>query len=257
MNCTVYPLLPGRLPANADDVERHSFGAVGLEVLVGAGQGALGVQTAAAELAAIEANPLFAKLKATVTAKGFFKGTAAGEPEHKERYLKMVARFKEKLKATGAADKAAPAADAGGAEPATAAILPPPPPAAAGATGAAADAAAAPPGEAEAEAEALKDAGNKLLAGKDYEGAVAAYSKAIQASPNGPKSHIYFANRAAARQYLKQYQGALDDCEASIARNPTYSKVRLGALRRLPPCAAGLLVCVPRGASSSLCLCVT
>jgi len=38
-----------------------------------------------------------------------------------------------------------------------------------------------------------------LLKDKDYQGAVDAYTLAIQASPNGSKSHVYFSNRAAAR----------------------------------------------------------
>lgn len=218
-------------------------------------------------------------LSTKVTAKGFFRGTEAGEPEYKDRYRKMVLRFKDKVKAQqGGA--AAPAANA----------LPPPPP------GTAAEgvvAAAAPSAGDEAAAEAFKTEGNLKLQGKDFEGAVAAYTAAVQASPDGPKSHIYFANRAAARQYLKQHQvgekawrhlrrgrgehgflfsyfllfhslylvlvlsriwklaratppdktstgrvarvvgsqGALDDCDAALARDPNYVKghVRMAA----------------------------
>jgi len=123
-----------------------------------------------------------------VTAKGFFRGTEAGEPEYKDRYRKMVLRFKDKVKTQQAAAAAAPAASA-----AAAADAPPPPPA----PSAAGD---------ECAAEAFKNDGNAKLQAKDFEGAVACYTSAIQASPDGPKSHIYFANRAAARQYLKQHQ---------------------------------------------------
>jgi small glutamine-rich tetratricopeptide repeat-containing protein alpha len=127
-----------------------------------------------------------------VTAKGFFRGTEAGEPEYKDRYRKMVLRFKDKVKTQQAGAAAAPAAGAAAAL--AAADAPPPPPAPSAAAGD------------EAAAEAFKNDGNAKLQAKDFEGAVACYTSAIQASPDGPKSHIYFANRAAARQYLKQHQ---------------------------------------------------
>jgi small glutamine-rich tetratricopeptide repeat-containing protein alpha len=130
-----------------------------------------------------------------VTEKGFFRGTEPGEPEYKERYRKMVLRFKDKVKG-----QQAQAASGEAAATATAANVPPPTPSAAGA--------APPPPSAEDEeaAEACKNEGNVKLQAKDFEGAVASYTAAIQKSPDGPKSHIYFANRAAARQYLKQHQ---------------------------------------------------
>ena len=119
--------------------------------------------------------------------------------------------------------------------PTTAANLPPaPPPAPSRAEAGGADSAA--------KAEKFKEEGNDCLRNKDYEGATELYSQAIECSPNGPKSHIYFANRAAARQYLKQYRGAIDDCEAAIERDESYAKAhsRLGlahaALSEWPKC---------------------
>ena len=204
-------LTPPRLPcaASADDVDAHSFGVSSLPSLVASGATAQGVQTAAAELASIEANPLFTKLLANVTGKGFFKGTEEGSPEYKERYKKMVQRFKAKL-ATQAKGGPAAGAAAGGAA-GTADTPPPPPPAASGA-------------DAEAAAEELKNEGNRLLGLKDFAGAVAAYTKAIQACPNGAKSHIYFANRAAARQYLKQYEVRVEDCSLPCTLSPSRSR---------------------------------
>ena len=95
-----------------------------------------------------------------------------GDPEYRERYQKMVDRFKLKLASTAAA---APAA----------ASQPPVAPA---------DSLSG-----DARAEACKEEGNKLLQAKKYDQAVEQYTLAIQCSPNGPKSHVYFANRAAAR----------------------------------------------------------
>jgi len=192
----------------ADDIdqkESFSFEPNSLLTLLEAGAGALGAKTLAQQQTEIEANPLFQKLLATVAAKGFFKGTVEGEPEYKERYRKMVSRFKQKLEAN-AATAAPPLASSE----AGASALPPPPPAAAAAaastaatsTSALVPAVAASDGK-EGQAEAYKNEGNALLQSKNYEAAVEAYTKAIQTSPDGPKSHIYFANRAAAR-YTKR-----------------------------------------------------
>lgn len=127
-----------------------------------------------------------------MTEKGFFRGTEPGEPEYKERYRKMVLRFKDKVKGQ---QQQPPSGDAASAK------APPPAPSAA-----AEAAAAAVSAEDEDAAEAFKNEGNVKLQAKDFDGAVASYTAAIQKSPDGPKSHIYFANRAAARQYLKQHQ---------------------------------------------------
>jgi small glutamine-rich tetratricopeptide repeat-containing protein alpha len=132
--------------------------------------------------------------KQKVTEKGFFRGTEPGEPEYKERYRKMVLRFKDKVKGQQQQQPSPGAA--------ASANVPPPAPsssaeAAAGTMSAAAD---------EEAAEAFKNEGNVKLQAKDFDGAVASYTAAIQKSLDGPKSHIYFANRAAARQYLKQHK---------------------------------------------------
>ena len=153
-----------------------------------------------------------------VTAKGFFRGTEEGDAEYKERYAKMINKFKDKLAAQAAAGPVGGGADTA-----------PPPPAAATAAAAplaapAAAAAAAPPAAGEEAAEKLKAEGNAKLQAKDFTGAVESYTKAIQACPSGINSHIYFANRAAARQYLKQHASARDDCDEAIARSPGYAK---------------------------------
>jgi small glutamine-rich tetratricopeptide repeat-containing protein alpha len=76
----------------------------------------------------------------------------------------------------------------------------------------------------EAAAEEKKNAGNACISKKDYSGAVQAYSEALVISPEGPSSHMFLTNRAAAYCYLKQYQNAIDDCAAATALCPTYAK---------------------------------
>lgn len=65
---------------------------------------------------------------------------------------------------------------------------------------------------------------------KDYEGAEKAYSEALELSPDGPNSHVYLCNRAAALCYLGHHDDAVVDCQESIDLNPRYAKAytRLG-----------------------------
>ncbi|CUS21729.1 LAQU0S03e09406g1_1 [Lachancea quebecensis] len=75
--------------------------------------------------------------------------------------------------------------------------------------------------EIKAKAEALKSEGNKAMAAKDFEQAISKYSEAIQVLPSNA---VYFANRAAAYSSLKKYTEAVEDAEAAIKANPSYSK---------------------------------
>lgn len=231
----------------ADDIdqkESFSFEPNTLLTLLEAGAGALGAKTQAQQQVEIEANPLFQKLLATVTAKGFFKGTVEGEPEYKERYRKMVSRFKQKLEAN-AATSAPPLASS---EAGASALPPPPPPAAAAAASPAAAASTSAPADAcpdaavaangdskEGQAEAYKNEGNALLQSKNYEAAVEAYTKAIQTSPDGPKSHIYFANRAAAR-YTKRKKSSLLPTPVTFT---TFETLDFKMKTPIPPSFAG------------------
>jgi len=216
---TVSDLLSTAFNLKLDDVEtsdKYSLPKASLPELLEAGVESLGVKTPAQELEELKDNPLFQQFLATVTKKGFFKGTEEGTPEYKARHRKMVVRFMAKLE-DQKRKEAEQAAEAGAAD------LPPvPPPAPSRAESGGADTAA--------KAEKFKEQGNDCLRNKDYDGAAELYSQAIECSPNGPKSHIYFANRAAARHYLKQYRGAIDDCEAAIERDESYAKAhsRLG-----------------------------
>jgi tetratricopeptide (TPR) repeat protein len=83
------------------------------------------------------------------------------------------------------------------------------------------------------EAEQLKILGNQCMAHRDYLQALDAYSQAIALVPNGPQSHVYLSNRAAALCYLERYQEAAQDSKASLVLKPNYGKAhaRLGLSR--------------------------
>lgn len=85
----------------------------------------------------------------------------------------------------------------------------------------------------EREAEKQKSKGNAHMANREYDLSVAAYTKAIELSSNGPQSHVYFSNRAAALCYLERYSEAEQDSMKSLSLNPSYGKAhaRLGLSR--------------------------
>lgn len=85
----------------------------------------------------------------------------------------------------------------------------------------------------EKEAEKLKLKGNSHMASRDYEAALMNYTAAVKLSPDGPNSHVYYSNRAAALCYLERYEEAEADSEHSLLLVPTYGKAhaRLGLSR--------------------------
>eukprot|EP00924_Labyrinthula_sp_SR-Ha-C_P005303 augustus_masked-scaffold_1-processed-gene-27.8-mRNA-1 protein AED:1.00 eAED:1.00 QI:0/-1/0/0/-1/1/1/0/325 len=79
----------------------------------------------------------------------------------------------------------------------------------------------------EKEAEEFKVEGNALLGQGKVNESISSYSKAIEVSPTGTNSHIYYSNRAAA--YLRQeneeaWKKAIEDCNLSIGLNSKYTK---------------------------------
>jgi len=155
----------------------------------------------------IKANPRFQPFLNAVKGKGFFNGCEEGSDEYESRMQKLVDKFAQKLEAEPPAEAAAPADEA---------------------------ATPAPRGEYDAatleQADALKGEGNGALVKKDYARALALYTQALDLCPDGPSSHIYLANRSAARGYLKDFEAALDDAQAAIDLRPDYAKAhhRLG-----------------------------
>lgn len=78
--------------------------------------------------------------------------------------------------------------------------------------------------EKEANAEAAKGKGNAALSAGDYAQAATHYREALALSPDGPNSHIYHSNLAAALTYLGKYNDVIDHAEQSIALKPAYVK---------------------------------
>ena len=64
-------------------------------------------------------------------------------------------------------------------------------------------------------AEDKKGLGNNAISIKDYEGAVQLYTEALELSPDGPSSHVYYCNRAAAQCHLNNYIEAVEDCQVT------------------------------------------
>ncbi|KAG7394468.1 hypothetical protein PHYBOEH_005168 [Phytophthora boehmeriae] len=138
---------------------------------------------------------LWKKWVAKLESKGFFAGAEPGSSEYTKRTTKALAKFKEKF---GDVKSAAPTMTKE---------------------------------EKEAKAEEVKAQGNAALSRRDYEGAAASYREALQLSPDGPSSHIYHSNLAAALTYLGKYTEVIDHCEQSIALKPSYVKAysRMGS----------------------------
>ncbi|KAL7457790.1 hypothetical protein ACHAWC_010523 [Mediolabrus comicus] len=74
------------------------------------------------------------------------------------------------------------------------------------------------------EAEGINAQGNELMQKKQFSEALASFTTALKLSPDGPNSHIYFSNRAAAYCQLGQYADAAEDCRKSIELNDTYEE---------------------------------
>lgn len=81
--------------------------------------------------------------------------------------------------------------------------------------------------ETKVKADAAKAEGNKAMAAKDFETAVAKYTEAIALDPTNV---VYLSNRAAAYSSLSQHENAVKDAEAAVEMKPDFSKAysRLG-----------------------------
>ncbi|KAJ3110056.1 hypothetical protein HDU96_006946 [Phlyctochytrium bullatum] len=75
--------------------------------------------------------------------------------------------------------------------------------------------------EAKRQAEALKTAGNKLMAERKYTEAIAKYSEAIELDPSNA---VYYANRAAAYSQNGDHSSAVEDAKLAVEADPDYSK---------------------------------
>jgi len=78
-----------------------------------------------------------------------------------------------------------------------------------------------------AEAETLKNDGNRLMKEEKYQEALNAYGRAIGLDATNP---VFYCNRAAAFSRVGEYQKAVDDCNQAIRYDANYGKAygRLG-----------------------------
>lgn len=72
-----------------------------------------------------------------------------------------------------------------------------------------------------ADANALKDQGNKAFAAKQYDQAIELFSRAIALDP---KNHVLWSNRSAAQCGKRQWADALEDAEETVKLNPAWGK---------------------------------
>lgn len=81
--------------------------------------------------------------------------------------------------------------------------------------------------ENKAEAESLKNEGNRLMKDEKYQEALLHYSRAISLDATNP---VFYCNRAAAYSKIGELNKAIEDCKMSLRYDPNYSKAygRLG-----------------------------
>ncbi len=77
-----------------------------------------------------------------------------------------------------------------------------------------------------------KTQGNEAFAAKDYEKALALFTKAITLVPKG----AFFCNRSATHLMLKQEEWALEDALAAVQLEPNNGKSHLRLGHALVPC---------------------
>lgn len=81
--------------------------------------------------------------------------------------------------------------------------------------------------ENKAEAESLKNEGNRLMKDEKYQEALIYYSRAINLDATNP---VFYCNRAAAYSKIGELNKAIEDCKMSLRYDANYSKAygRLG-----------------------------
>lgn len=71
-------------------------------------------------------------------------------------------------------------------------------------------------------ADEYKAEGNKYFAAKEFEKAIEAFTKAIEASPE--PNHVLYSNRSGSYASLKEYGQALKDADECVKINPSWAK---------------------------------
>jgi tetratricopeptide (TPR) repeat protein len=180
------------LTNQSESFKEHSLYPTTLSEVFEAGASALKAQTYTEAHNEAKSNGKFESFVEVVKSKGYFDGADEDSVEFLKRNAKLMRKFKE---------KAAKAPTSGPT-----------------------------PEEAQAQADDLKFKGNAAINAKNYDEAISCYTEALALVSDGPESHVYHSNRAAAYCYQKKYQEAVDDCEACIGLCPDYVKAhaRLG-----------------------------
>jgi small glutamine-rich tetratricopeptide repeat-containing protein alpha len=181
---------------NPTDFKSLSLFPTTLPEIFDAGVAALDAKTYESRERDMNGNSKFPAFVETVAKRGYFEGADPNSIEYLKRHAKVMVKFQNKVEQKSSEGSVA--------APSKAAM--------------------------EAQAEEKKLEGNNAIAKKDHQGAAKCYSEAIALSPDGPNSHIYYCNRAAAYCHLGNYDQAAHDCENSLALKPDYVKAysRLG-----------------------------
>eukprot|EP01138_Halocafeteria_seosinensis_P001301 gb/GECG01001336.1/.p1 GENE.gb/GECG01001336.1/~~gb/GECG01001336.1/.p1 ORF type:complete len:517 (+),score=96.21 gb/GECG01001336.1/:1-1551(+) len=147
----------------------------------------------------IESSRVFQQFLEKLKATGYFNNAPEGSPEYREKYAKAVDTFKNKMQhrtsGNGSGQTASASPSSGG-----------------GSSGYT------------TQADAEKDAGNNAMKAGNLNEAIRHYTEAIHLAPNGPNSHTYFANRAAAYTKTGDYEKAVQDSESTIDLKPDWPK---------------------------------
>lgn len=178
------------LSISPENFTEYSAFPVTLPELIKSGKQTLGVQQISASLEEAKSDPKFVAYQDSVVALGYYKDTTEGSLEYLQRSARLLNKYRSRIQATAGPSQA----------------------------------------ELEKQAEDWKVKGNASISSKDYQGAIKNYSEAIRLSPEGPSSHVFYCNRAAAYCHTNEYQLAVDDCLSSITLNADYVKAysRLG-----------------------------
>lgn len=170
---TIVGLLEGEFDITSDSAESFeslSLYPTSLADIFRAGVQSTNSKSYSEKYSAAKLNSKFDVFVDAVTKKGYFEGTEEGKIEYLQRYAKLITKFQEK---TAASPESSSTVDKT---------------------------------ESEKQAEELKVQGNAAINSKKYLEAAVFYTKALKLSPDGPNSHVYYSNRAAAYCHLNKYQ---------------------------------------------------
>jgi small glutamine-rich tetratricopeptide repeat-containing protein alpha len=176
---------------SSENFSKYSVAPVTLSEMINESKKTLNLKNYETALKEAKENPKFDPFVDAVVKRGYFDGVEEGSVEYMLRYSKLLSKFHDKVDKTPVQPSKA---------------------------------------ELEKQAEEFKVKGNTAINSKDFETAIKYYDEALKLSSDGPNSHVYYSNRAAAYCHLNNYQSAVDDCLSCLALSPDYVKAysRLG-----------------------------